>query len=85
MDGRGQNFELIPFGSAKRSCPTISFSLQVVVVQLALARLLYGFNRVSPSNASINMAASPGLNNHKATPLEVLIVGLLLCSFERAS
>ena len=38
-DVRGQNFELIPFGSGRRMCPGISFALQVM--QLTLATLLH--------------------------------------------
>uniref|UniRef100_A0A7N2MP82 Cytochrome P450 n=1 Tax=Quercus lobata TaxID=97700 RepID=A0A7N2MP82_QUELO len=41
VDVRGQNFELIPFGSRRRMCPGISFALQVM--QLTLATLLHAF------------------------------------------
>ena len=30
LDVRGQNFQLIPFGSGRRGCPGISLALQVV-------------------------------------------------------
>ncbi|KAF9587954.1 hypothetical protein IFM89_006279 [Coptis chinensis] len=30
VDVRGQHFELIPFGSRRRSCPGISFAIQVL-------------------------------------------------------
>ena len=41
VDIRGNNFELLPFGSGRRMCPGISFSLQVT--QLTLATLLHAF------------------------------------------
>lgn len=71
LDVRGQNFELIPFGSGRRSCPGISFALQVL--HLTLARLLHSFEFATPSNEVVDMTESPGLTIPKATPLEVLI------------
>ncbi|KAL5704800.1 hypothetical protein ACHQM5_023174 [Ranunculus cassubicifolius] len=71
VDVRGNHFELIPFGSGRRSCPGISFALQVV--HLILARLLHGFDFETPANAPVDMTESAGLTNLKATPLEVLI------------
>ncbi|KAF9602117.1 hypothetical protein IFM89_025162 [Coptis chinensis] len=71
VDVRGQHFELIPFGSGRRSCPGISLGL--LVVQLALARLLQGFDFETPSDAFVDMTESAGLTNLKATPLHVLI------------
>ena len=41
VDVRGQNFELIPFGSSRRMCHEISFALQIT--QLTLATLLHAF------------------------------------------
>lgn len=38
---KGQNFEFIPFGSGKRSCPGASLALQII--HLTLARLLQFF------------------------------------------
>lgn len=42
IDVRGQNFELIPFGSGRRGCPGISVGLEVVA--LVLARLFHCFD-----------------------------------------
>ena len=72
VDVRGQNFELIPFGSGRRSCPGMSFALQVL--HLTLARLLQAFEFGTPSNQAIDMTESPGLTIPKATPLEVLLI-----------
>ncbi|KAK9112944.1 hypothetical protein Scep_020463 [Stephania cephalantha] len=67
----GQHYELIPFGSGRRSCPGIALALQVV--QLTLARLLHGFELIRPSGALVDMTESVGLTNVKVTPVEVLL------------
>ncbi|XP_077233565.1 xanthotoxin 5-hydroxylase CYP82C4-like [Tasmannia lanceolata] len=71
VDVRGQHFDLIPFGSGRRSCPGISFALQIV--QLTLARLLHSFNIGTPSNMAVDMTEGLGLTLPKVTPLEVLL------------
>ncbi|KAK2971250.1 hypothetical protein RJ640_014258 [Escallonia rubra] len=71
IDVRGQNFELIPFGSGRRICPGISLGLRVL--QLTLASVIHGFDFVRPLNEPIDMSESFGLSNLKATPLEVLL------------
>ncbi|XP_040997515.1 xanthotoxin 5-hydroxylase CYP82C4-like [Juglans microcarpa x Juglans regia] len=71
VDVRGQQFELIPFGSGRRSCPGLSFALQVL--HLTLARLLHCFELATPLDQPVDMTESPGLTIPKATPLEVLL------------
>ncbi|TYI21122.1 hypothetical protein ES332_A06G015400v1 [Gossypium tomentosum] len=71
FDVRGQNFELIPFGSGRRMCPGVSFALQVL--QLTLANVLHWFEFETPSDEAIDMREAPGLTSPKATPLEVYI------------
>ncbi|XP_027362116.1 cytochrome P450 CYP82D47-like [Abrus precatorius] len=71
VDVRGQNYELVPFGSGRRACPGISLALRMV--HLAVARLLQSFNVASPSNQNVDMTESIGLTNLKATPLDVLL------------
>jgi cytochrome P450 len=56
IDVRGHNFELIPFGSRRQSCPGISLALQLV--HLTLASLLHGFEVSKPSNDDVDMAES---------------------------
>jgi len=68
---RGQSFELIPFGSGRRSCAGISMALNMV--NLALASFLQGFNVAKPTNEDVDLSESVGLTNLKASPLEVLI------------
>ncbi|KAH6791443.1 hypothetical protein C2S51_006449 [Perilla frutescens var. frutescens] len=71
IDMRGQNFELIPFGSGRRACPGTSLALQMV--HLTLASLLHCFEFAKASDVEIDMTESSGLTNLKATPLEVYI------------
>ncbi|XP_023892234.1 xanthotoxin 5-hydroxylase CYP82C4 [Quercus suber] len=75
VDVRGQNFELIPFGSGRRSCPGVSFAIQVL--HLTLARLLHAFEFATPLDRPVDMTESPGLTIPKATPLEVLLTPCL--------
>ncbi|XP_027353749.1 cytochrome P450 CYP82D47-like [Abrus precatorius] len=71
VDVKGRHFELLPFGSGRRSCPGLSFGLQMT--HLALATFLQAFEVTTPSNAQVDMSATFGLTIMKATPLEVLI------------
>lgn len=71
IDVRGQNFELIPFGSGRRMCPAVSLGLQVM--QLMLASLIHGFDFTTPSDESVDMGEASGLTIAKATQLEVLL------------
>uniref|UniRef100_A0A7N2LWC6 Cytochrome P450 n=1 Tax=Quercus lobata TaxID=97700 RepID=A0A7N2LWC6_QUELO len=71
VDVRGQNFELLPFGSGRIVCLGISFALQMV--HLALAGFLHMYDISIPSNAKVDMTETVGLTYNKATPLEVLI------------
>ncbi|XP_019186129.1 PREDICTED: cytochrome P450 CYP82D47-like [Ipomoea nil] len=72
VDVRGNNFELIPFGSGRRMCPGISLALEIV--QLALASLVHGFDMRRISNEPIDLTESCGLTNFKATPLQALLI-----------
>ncbi|KAK1407508.1 hypothetical protein QVD17_39124 [Tagetes erecta] len=71
IDVKGRHFELIPFGSGRRICMGMSIALEVV--QLILANIIHGFEFQNPSNEPIDMTESPGLVNHKASPLELLV------------
>ncbi|KAF5806595.1 putative cytochrome P450 [Helianthus annuus] len=76
IDVKGRHFELIPFGSGRRICLGMSFALEAM--QLILANIIHGFEFQNPSNDQIDMKESPGLINHKATPLELLVAPRLL-------
>ncbi|CAN1129916.1 Cytochrome P450 CYP82J17 [Linum perenne] len=68
-DVRSKKFELIPFGSGRRSCPGGAFGLQVV--NLTVARLLQGFWISSSDEVPVDMEEGLGLTMPKAAPLEV--------------
>ncbi|KAK8482921.1 hypothetical protein V6N11_019801 [Hibiscus sabdariffa] len=59
IDVRGQDFELIPFGSGRRICPGITFALRAL--HLVLARLLHGFVWGTVGDKAVDMSESPGL------------------------
>ncbi|GMH29646.1 hypothetical protein Nepgr_031489 [Nepenthes gracilis] len=71
VDVRGQNFELIPFGSGRRICPGISFSFQIM--PFTLATLLQAFEILTPSNKQVDLTERFGLTSMKDTPLEVIL------------
>ncbi|KAB1225548.1 Cytochrome P450 82G1 [Morella rubra] len=71
IDVWGQNFEYIPFSSGRRSCPGITFGLQVV--HLALARVLQGFDIATVGGRKVDMREGLGLSLPKADPLEVVL------------
>lgn len=73
VDFRGNNFEFLPFGAGRRSCPGIHMG--VVTVELALANILYCFNWEVPNGMNegdINMDVKPGVTVHKKNPLCLL-------------
>ncbi|KAG5231019.1 cytochrome P450 [Salix suchowensis] len=78
-DFRGQHFELIPFGSGRRMCPGVSFSIQIL--NLVLATLLHGFKIETLNDALIDMIETGGITNIKATPLKALLTPRLSPSF----
>ncbi|KAK3038183.1 hypothetical protein RJ639_029637 [Escallonia herrerae] len=79
VDAKGQHFELIPFGAGRRLCPGINFGLQML--HLVLATLLHSFELSTLVDAPVDMTASAGLTNIKATPLEVLLAPRLSPNF----
>lgn len=60
VDVKGTNFELIPFGAGRRSCPGVAFSLQMLHV--VLATFLQNFEVSSPNDAPIDMTESVGVS-----------------------
>ncbi|KAK8637514.1 hypothetical protein V6N13_064933 [Hibiscus sabdariffa] len=75
VDVRGQNFELIPFSSGRRTCLGVSFALQIL--QLTLANLLHWFEFETPLGEAVDMREATGISSPKATPLEVHITPCL--------
>lgn len=70
IDVKGQNFELLPFGSGRRMCP--GYALGLKVIQSSLANLLHGFDWSLPSEMKpeeLNMEETFGLSTPKKFPL----------------
>ena len=71
FDMKGQNVQLMPFGSGRRMCPGISFSLQLM--HLTLANLLHEFEIDRPSEEILTMEEGFGLTLSKKNSLEVVL------------
>eukprot|EP01018_Ginkgo_biloba_P011131 Gb_18160 [translate_table: standard] len=70
IDVKGQQFEVIPFGSGRRRCP--GMNLGIVVVELALAQLLHCFDWRLPDGMDaqmLDMSEEFGLTIPRATHL----------------
>ncbi|KAL4323124.1 hypothetical protein GQ457_11G003710 [Hibiscus cannabinus] len=71
FDVRGQNFEFMPFSSGRRSCPGITFGLQVV--HLTVAKLIQGFSIRTADGMAVDMEEGLGLALPKLNPLDVVL------------
>ncbi|KAH9621665.1 hypothetical protein KSS87_013988 [Heliosperma pusillum] len=71
-DVKGQNFAFTPFGSGRRICPGITFSMKFMM--LTLATLLHEFEISTPSDEPVDTSASFGLTSLKTSPLDVILV-----------
>lgn len=78
VDVKGTNFELIPFGAGRRSCPGTALALQIL--HLVVGTLLQNFDIRTPDDGPIDMAETAGLTSAKASPLEVLISPRMSCT-----
>nr|GLL26073.1 cytochrome P450 CYP736A12-like [Ipomoea trifida] len=70
VDLRGRDFELLPFGSGRRSCPGIQ--LGIIVVRLVVAQLVHCFNWKLPNGMhpnELDMSELFGLATGRAKPL----------------
>ncbi|XP_050381464.1 trimethyltridecatetraene synthase-like [Argentina anserina] len=70
IDVKGQDFELLPFGSGRRMCP--GYSLGIKVIQSSLANILHGFRWRLPGGMKerdLNMEEIFGLSTPKKFPL----------------
>ncbi|PIN02943.1 Cytochrome P450 CYP2 subfamily [Handroanthus impetiginosus] len=73
-DVKGQDFELLPFGSGRRMCP--GYSLGLKEIQSIVANLLHGFNWKLPGNMNpkeLNMEEIFGLSTPKKIPLIAVV------------
>ncbi|KAK4435856.1 Xanthotoxin 5-hydroxylase CYP82C4 [Sesamum alatum] len=71
VDVTGQQYEYIPFGMGRRSCPRTTFAMQVS--SLAVARLIQGFDFATAGDVPVDMAEGIGITMPRANPLEVLL------------
>jgi len=71
VDLRGKHFDLIPFGSGRRGCPGVSFTLQIV--EFTLASLVHAFEIATPTGEPVDMSEGSGFPNRKVMPLEVIL------------
>ncbi|RAL53093.1 hypothetical protein DM860_016328 [Cuscuta australis] len=73
VDFRGRNFELIPFGSGRRSCPGLQ--LGITIVRLVLAQLVHCFDWELPNAAlpeNLDMSEEFGIVVSRAQHLKVI-------------
>ncbi|KAG0523869.1 hypothetical protein BDA96_07G160200 [Sorghum bicolor] len=75
VDVKGQDFELLPFGSGRRMCP--GYNLGLKEIQLSLANLLHGFTWRLPEGMvkeeDLSMDELFGLSTTRKFPLEVIV------------
>ncbi|XP_048554036.1 trimethyltridecatetraene synthase-like [Triticum urartu] len=71
LDVKGQDYELLPFGSGRRMCP--GYNLGLKVIQLSLANLLHGFVWRLPDGMELSMDEIFGLSTPRKFPLEVVV------------
>ncbi|KAJ3703177.1 hypothetical protein LUZ61_006882 [Rhynchospora tenuis] len=79
VDVKGQDFELLPFGSGRRMCP--GYSLGLKVIQMSIANLLHGFKWRLPDGvkeADLSMEEIFGLSTPKKEPLQAVVEPKLL-------
>lgn len=74
IDVKGQDFEMLPFGSGRRMCP--GYSLGLKVIQGTLANLLHGFAWRLPygmMKEALSMEEVFGLSTLRKFPLQVVV------------
>ncbi|KAJ4751512.1 cytochrome P450 family 71 polypeptide [Rhynchospora pubera] len=79
IDVKGQDFELLPFGSGRRMCP--GYSLGLKMIQMSIANLLHGFKWRLPDGvkeADLSMEEIFGLSTPKKEPLQAVVEPKLL-------
>lgn len=74
IDVKGQNFELLPFGSGKRMCP--GYSLGLKMISSSLANILHGFKwklEDSMKPEDLSMEEIYGLATPRKFPLVAVV------------
>jgi cytochrome P450 len=74
IDVKGQDFELLPFGSGRRMCP--GYNLGLKVIQVSLANLLHGFAWRLPDGMAmeeLSMEEIFGMSMPRKFPVEAVV------------
>nr|CAN62887.1 hypothetical protein VITISV_025543 [Vitis vinifera] len=71
IDPRGNDFELIPFGSGRRICS--GNKMAVIAIEYILATLVHSFDWKLPDGVELNMDEGFGLTLQKAVPLLAMV------------
>ncbi|XP_042486215.1 cytochrome P450 1A2-like [Macadamia integrifolia] len=79
VDFKAQQYEYIPFSVGRQPC--LGITLATHVFHLALARVLHGFDVMSPLHAPVDMTEGVSITLHKARPLQVLLTPRLPSKF----
>eukprot|EP00252_Welwitschia_mirabilis_P004560 TRINITY_DN14881_c0_g1_i1.p1 TRINITY_DN14881_c0_g1~~TRINITY_DN14881_c0_g1_i1.p1 ORF type:complete len:502 (+),score=9.60 TRINITY_DN14881_c0_g1_i1:436-1941(+) len=66
-DFRGQNYELLPFGTGRRIC--VGMPLASVMTHMTLGALIQSFDWTLPDGQEMDFEETFGITLHKATPL----------------
>ncbi|GAB4850680.1 hypothetical protein Ancab_039905 [Ancistrocladus abbreviatus] len=70
VDFKGQDFQFIPFGAGRRSCPGIAFA--IVIAELTIANMMHKFDWTLPTGVKIealDTSEANGLTVHRSMPL----------------
>ncbi|KAJ0857175.1 putative berbamunine synthase [Helianthus annuus] len=73
LDFKGQDFELLPFGSGRRMCPGLPSGIKSI--EFILASLIHEFTWVLPDGvdpSKLNMDSKFGIAMKRETPLELI-------------
>ena len=73
IDFKGRDFQFIPFGAGRRSCPGMSFA--IASLEVALANLLYWYDWELPwglTKEDLDMSEALGIATRKKLPLHLV-------------
>ncbi|VAI11675.1 unnamed protein product [Triticum turgidum subsp. durum] len=83
VDFRGRHFQLVPFGSGRRVCLGINFTMSIM--EVAIANLVGRFDWALPEGGTeevVDMEEAPGITSRKRVPLRVLATQWASCDHD---